>query len=113
MRMAATSSAIILTLVSAWVLYSESTATRRLEQQVQGAERQRERLADEIAVLKAEQAYLARPSRIETAARALGMRPAAERHYVDIDALAGDGAGAEATTLSAAQPMVELPGPGR
>ena len=88
MRMAATSGAVALTLVSAWVLYSESTATRRLEQQVQGAERQRERLEDEIAVLKAERAYLARPSRIEPAARALGMRPALERQYVRIDELA-------------------------
>ena len=94
MRMAATGGTIALTLVSAWVLYAESTATRRLEQQLQAAERQRERLEDEIGVLKAEQAWLARPARIEAAARALGMRPAVERQYVHID----DPAEADAAT---------------
>ena len=90
LRNAATGGAVALTLVSAWVLYTESTATRRLESQVLSADRQRERLEDEIAVLKAERAYLARPSRIEQAARALGMRPALERQYVRIDEIAAD-----------------------
>ena len=85
MRMAATGGAIALTLASAWVLYSESTATLAFEQRLQSSERLRDRLRDDIAVLKAERAYLARPARIEPAARALGMRPALERQYVHID----------------------------
>ncbi len=86
MRIAATGFALALTLASAFVLYSESTVTRRLETQVQGAERQRERLEGEIAALKAERAHLARPARIEPAARALGLRPASERQTLDIGA---------------------------
>ena len=94
MRIAATSFALALTLTSAVVLYSESTATRRLESQVQGAERQRERLDGEIAVLKAERAFLARPARIEPAARALGLRPVTERQLVDAGALDDPATGA-------------------
>ena len=94
MRKAATGGAIALTLVSAWVLYAESTATRRLEQQVLSADRQRVRLEDEIAVLKAERAWLARPARIEPFARAIGMEPALQRQYVRVDEIvADDGAG--------------------
>jgi hypothetical protein len=89
MRKSAAGVAVALTIASAWVLYAESAATRRLEQQVLGAERLRERLDDDITVLKAEHAWLARPSRIEPAARALGMRPAIERQYVRIDDVAG------------------------
>ena len=84
MRIAATSAAVALTIASAWTLYSESSSTRVLEQRIQAAERERERIIGDIAVLKAERAYLARPSRIEAAARALGMRPALERQYVRI-----------------------------
>lgn len=84
MRVAATVTAIGLTIASAYFLYSESVATRRLEAQVQGAERQRERLDSEIAVLRAERAYLARPSRIEPAARLLGMRPPIAGDYVEL-----------------------------
>ena len=98
MRMATTGGAVALTLVSAWVLYSESAVTRRLEQQLLTAERQRERLEDEIGVLKAEQAWLARPARIEAAARALGLRPALERQYVHIDDPV------DATTVNTSEP---------
>ena len=87
MGMAATSGAIALTLIAAGVLYTESAATRRLEQEVLGAERLRERLESDIAVLKAERAFLAQPAKIERAARAFGMRPALERHYVTIEDL--------------------------
>ena len=83
MRVAATSGAVALTLASAWMLYSESTTTRRLEQQLQQSDRKRERLVEDIAMLHAERAYLARPSRIEAAARAIGMRSGHERQYVE------------------------------
>ena len=75
MRVLATGAALLLTLASAVVLYAESTATRRLESKVHAAERQRDRLESDIAVLRAERAFLSRPERIEPAAKALGMRP--------------------------------------
>jgi cell division protein FtsL len=79
MRGAVTGLALVLMLVSAFVLYAVTSETRRLEIEVQSAERHRERLNSEIAVLKADWAYLSRPSRIEPAARQLGMGPATPR----------------------------------
>jgi cell division protein FtsL len=73
MRIPATFLASALTLASAYTLYSESAATRRLEIELQAKERHRERLESDIAVLRAERAFLARPSRIEPAAKDLGM----------------------------------------
>lgn len=96
MRIAATTFASILTIASAYMLYAEGTATRRLEAKVQAAERQRERLESDIAVLKAERALLARPSRIEPAARALGMRPPVAAEHIELEALL---AGASASPL--------------
>lgn len=89
MRIAATAFASALTLASAYVLYAESSATRRLEASVQAAERHRERLESDIAVLKAERAHLARPARIEPAARALGMRAPVAGEQIDLEALLG------------------------
>ncbi len=88
MRIAANSAAIGLTITSAYFLYAESVSTRRLDAQVQTSERQRERLENEIAVLRAERAYLSRPSRIEPAARALGMRPPVAGDYVELSEFA-------------------------
>lgn len=85
MRIAATGFASVLTLASAYVLYAESSATRRLEAQVQAAERQRERLESDIVVLKAERAYLSRPARIEPAAKALGLRAPVAGDHIDLD----------------------------
>jgi cell division protein FtsL len=79
MRGTVTGLAVLLMLVSAFVLYAATSETRRLEIEVQSAERQRERLNSEIAVLRADWAYLSRPSRIEPAARQLGMGPATAR----------------------------------
>lgn len=84
MRIAANSAAIGLTIASAYFLYAESVSTRRLEAQLQTSERLRERLENEIAVLRAERDYLSRPSRIEPAARALGMRPPVAGDYVEL-----------------------------
>lgn len=89
MRIPATFLASALTLASAYTLYSEGSATRRLEAQVQAKERHRERLESDIAVLKAERAFLARPSRIEPAARALGMRTPAAGEHVPLSAVTG------------------------
>mgnify|MGYP001319159538 FL=1 len=84
MRVAATTTAIGLTIASAYCLYAESVTTRRLEAQVQMSDRQRERLENEIAVLRAERAYLSRPGRIEPAAHALGMRPPVAGDYIEL-----------------------------
>jgi cell division protein FtsL len=81
MRIFATATAIGLTIASAYFLYTEAAATRQLEAHVQATERKRDRLEAEIAVLKAERAYLSRPGRIEPAARALGMRPPGAGDY--------------------------------
>src|SRR5258705_10976809 len=62
--------------------------TRKLELRVQVDERLADKLAGEIAVFKAERAYLARPERIEPAARALGLEPAKGQQYVRLDTVA-------------------------
>ena len=82
MRSTATVFASLLSLGAAYFLYAENIATRRIEAQVQAAERHRERLENDISVLKADRAYLARPVRIEPAARALGLSAPAPRDYV-------------------------------
>ena len=87
MRGAVTGLAVVLMLVSAFVLYAVSSDTRRIELEVQADERQLERLGSEIAVLKADWAYLSRPSRLESAARQIGMRPATARQAVRIEEL--------------------------
>ncbi|MGB3719759.1 MAG: cell division protein FtsL [Proteobacteria bacterium] len=71
-------------IVSAVLLYAVSYDTRHWISIVQSQERQIERLRSDIAVLKAELAYLARPERIEPAARSLGFVPAAGDQYVDL-----------------------------
>lgn len=60
---------------SAFVFYLIDYDARRIAADVQAKERQSERAEADIAVLKAERAYLARPERIEPAARARGMQP--------------------------------------
>lgn len=75
----ATGLSFVVALVSAFVLYSTTFKTRRLELEVQAAEQRIERLRSEISVLKADRAYLARPTRIEAAAKKLGLRPATDR----------------------------------
>jgi cell division protein FtsL len=85
MRGAATGLAVVLMLLSAFLLYAVSSETRRLELGVQSSERRLERLRSEIAVLKADRAFLARPSRLESAARRLGMRPATARQNIRIE----------------------------
>lgn len=76
-----TIAAVFLTLASAFMLYGLNYDTRRLELRVQGQERTAEATRGDISVLKAERAHLSRPDRIEPAARALGLRPIAERQF--------------------------------
>lgn len=74
-------------LASAFALYAINQDTRRLAAEVSRKERERERLAADIDVLRAERAFLARPSRIEPLARAIGMQPALPQQHVDAAAL--------------------------
>jgi len=67
---------------SAVMLYNVSYETRRLEARIQARERLAEKLESDIAVLKAERAYLARPERIEELARRQGLEPIRERQYL-------------------------------
>ncbi|MFA5901646.1 MAG: septum formation initiator family protein [Hyphomicrobium sp.] len=71
--------ALMVTLASAFILYSSNYDTRRLEARVAEQERTIEKARGDIAVLKAERAHLGRPERIEPLARALGLGPASEQ----------------------------------
>lgn len=67
---------------SALFLYGLNYDTRRLEEQVQAAERQAERARNDIAVLKAERSHLSRPARIDPLARQMGLAPPRADQYV-------------------------------
>ena len=83
--------AAFMTLGAAFALYSLKYDTRRVEIAVQGKERALEKLEADIAILKAERAYLARPDRIEKMARKQGLGPIREQQYVEIgEAVATD-----------------------
>ena len=74
--------AFALTLASAVLLYGINYDTRRLESRVEAQEAAIGQARDDIAVLKAERAHLARPDRIEPIARAQGLRPTTEQQLV-------------------------------
>lgn len=92
-----------LALACAFILYTVSYDTREIEQVVQSKERRIERLRSDIAVLRAEQAYLSRPERIEPLARAMGFEPAKGEQYVEPSKLAADASSSNDTTASAEQ----------
>jgi cell division protein FtsL len=71
--------ALILTIASAFVLYSSNYDTRQLEARVLEQERIIEKARSDISVLKAERAHLGRPERIEPLAHSLGLGPASEQ----------------------------------
>jgi cell division protein FtsL len=70
-----------LTIAAATGLYLLKHDTQRLESEVHRLERAVEKAESDIAVLKAEKAYLARPDRIDTLARRQGLGPARESQY--------------------------------
>ena len=83
--------AVLMLLVAsaAFALYALKYDARRIEADVHQAERRLERLEDDIAVLKAERAHLARPERIEKLARDLGLKLPDARQFVRMDDLTG------------------------
>ncbi|MEO8421566.1 MAG: septum formation initiator family protein [Hyphomicrobium sp.] len=96
--------ALILTIASAFVLYSSNYETRQLEASVAEQERAIEKARSDISVLKAERAHLGRPDRIEPLARALGLGPASEQQ------LAATPDEAIARALGAAEPATKKKG---
>ncbi len=79
---------VLLAVGSAFVLYAVTYETRRLEHHVADQARIIEKTRLDIAVLRAERAYLARPERIEEIARKIGLAPIEPRQ---IEALPATG----------------------
>ena len=76
---------MLATLASAVALYAIKNDTRRLEVRVLAQERALERAQNDVTVLTAERAHLARPARLEVLARAIGMEPIAAGQYLRLD----------------------------
>lgn len=83
--------AVFLVIGSACALYGLKHDTRRVEMRLQGRERTAEKLERDIAVLKAERAYLGRPERIEPLARMQGLEPVREHQYLRVGEAVDDG----------------------
>ncbi len=83
--------AVALVIASGCALYGSKLETRRIEQRVHAQERDLERLQSDIAVLKAERAYLGRPARIEKLARGQGLEPVREHQYLRVGQAFEDG----------------------
>lgn len=69
-------------LASAFVLYSVNYKTRALEHELRQAGKVLDDRAREVATLRAEREFLARPVRLAREAEALGMRPAEGAQFV-------------------------------
>jgi cell division protein FtsL len=78
---------VLLAVASAFVLYAISYETRRLELLVSMQARTIEKTRLDIAVLRAERAYLARPERIEELARKIGLAPIDPRQVESLPAM--------------------------
>jgi hypothetical protein len=85
MHRAINSVLMLATLASAFALYAIKNDTRRLEARVHSQERALERAENDVTVLKAERAYLARPARLEVLALAIGLAPITADQYVRLD----------------------------
>jgi cell division protein FtsL len=104
-----------LTIAAAMSLYALKHDTRRLEAEVHRLERAVDKAEGDIAVLKAERAYLSRPDRIETLARRMGLGPARETQYRrpgPREAAAASEAAADVEALEAARRILK-PGGGQ
>jgi cell division protein FtsL len=80
---------MLLTLASTFALYAIKYDTRRLEARVQGQERALERAENDVTVLTAERAHLARPERLEPLARQLGLAPISGSQYLRLEFSSG------------------------
>jgi cell division protein FtsL len=80
---------VLLAVTSAFVLYAISYETRQLEWRVGALTRTVDKTRLDIAILRAERAYLARPDRIEKIARANGLAPIAPHQYEPLPSAGG------------------------
>ena len=71
-------------LLAAFALYAVNQDTRQLAEANQEKTREIETLRRDIAILRAERAYLMRPERLEPLARKLGMRPIEGRQFISL-----------------------------
>jgi cell division protein FtsL len=85
MHRAINSILMLATLVGIFALYAIKDSTRRLEARVQAQERALERAENDVSVLAAERAHLARPERLEPLARKLGMTPVSVGQYLRVE----------------------------
>lgn len=76
---------MLATLASAFALYAIKYDTRRLEAVVQAQERALEKAENDVTILMAERAHLARPERLEPLARDLGMAPMTGGQFLRIE----------------------------
>ena len=72
-------------LVGVFALYAIKYDARQREARLQLQERDLEKLENNVAVLIAERAHLARPKALEPLARNLGLAPIAPRQYLRLD----------------------------
>jgi cell division protein FtsL len=79
--------ALAAAVVSAVSLYAIGHKTRQLSDRTTDMVREIRDLEREIAVLRAERAFLLRPERIEPLARKIKMRPITGEHFTTTEAL--------------------------
>ena len=108
---------MLATLANIFALYAIKDGTRRLEARVQVQERALERAENDVSVLTAERAHLARPERLEPLARKLGMSPVSSDQYLRVDVgvpspLVGEGqGGGDSRTSAVGLPPTPNPSP--
>ena len=110
---------MLLTLASTFALYAIKYDTRRLEARVQGQDRALERAENDVTVLTAERAHLARPERLEPLARQLGLAPISGSQYLRLQIgpgipspLVGEGqGGGDRRTFAIGAPPTPNPSP--
>lgn len=76
---------MVATLATAVALYTVKYDTRRLETRVQAQERALEKAENDVTILVAERAHLARPERLEPLARLIGLAPIGSAQYLRVD----------------------------
>ncbi len=76
-----TLAAMASTVAAAFMLYGVKDDARKLRSQLQDQERVIRQYENDIAILKAERAHLARPQRIDELARAQGLGPTRAAQY--------------------------------
>ncbi len=73
--------AVASTILAAFILYGVKDDTRKLRSHMQDQQRLIRQHENDIAILKAERAHLARPQRIDELARAQGLGPTRAAQY--------------------------------